>query len=206
MIRSPAAELTKLRKSLTNIDSTRERMDKLYTSKHIKRIDLDSVYEALFLRAVTSFEIFLEELFISTLEGKKQYSKKRVSLNVAFTVKSRQALIDLLLQGSNYMMWLPFPNTEKRAKIYLKDGRPFSELTDGDKSLIKTITITRNAIAHKSPYALNEFQRIVIGSRSLLPGEKNPAGFLRSNTTSSPPTNIFEIYVGELGRLASFLC
>jgi hypothetical protein len=156
------------------------------------------------LRAVTSFEAFLEELFLAILERKRIYRRDRVKLRM--TPHSRDALQEILLQGGKYMAWLPFSNTENRAKLYLKDGRPFSELTNGDKSLIKTITTIRNAIAHKSPHAMGEFQRTVIGSNSLLRGEKKPASFLRSRVSSGSMQIRFEIYIGELGRLAIVLC
>jgi hypothetical protein len=179
-------------------------MDKLFTVGRIRRTDLDSVYEALFLRAVTSFEVFLESLFIAILEGRAKYSKRRVQ--VLMSVSSREALMQILLQGDSYMDWLPFANTERRAKLYLKDGRPFCELNDGDKSIIKTITVIRNAIAHKSPHALSEFERTVIGSRSLLHYERRPAGFLRSRITSGPAQSMFEVYMGQLGKCAGLLC
>jgi hypothetical protein len=119
---------------------------------------------------------------------------------------SNTALLEILHQGDKYLVWLPFGNTEARAKLYLKDGRPFSELTDGDKSMIKTITTIRNAIAHKSPHALAEFQRTVIGSLALLRFERSPAGFLRSQVRAGPAQNRFEVYAAELGRVASVLC
>ena len=62
--------------------------------------------------------------------------------------------MDILLQGDAYMAWLPFSHTERRATIDLKDGRPFFELNDGDKSMITVITIIRHAIAHRSPHAM----------------------------------------------------
>ena len=198
------AELGKFQRSLQRLNYTRHRMEKLFSSGRISKTDLDSVHEALFLRAVTSFEGFLEDLFIAILEGRARYSKQRVSL--LMSASSREALMQILLQGNAYMMWLPFPNTEKRAKLYLKDGRPFSELDDGDKSLLKTITTLRNAIAHKSPYAISEFERTVIGSHPLLHNERSPAGFLRSRITSGPAQSRFEVYMGHLGKCAGLLC
>jgi hypothetical protein len=198
------ATLTRFVGSLRRLDYTRGRMEELYGRKRIVLRDLHSVYEALFLRAVTSFEVFLEDLFVSILTNKVRYSRTRVS--VRMTAISTQALMDVLLQGQNYMAWLPFGRTEDRAKIYLKDGRPFTELTDSDKSVIRTITTIRNAIAHGSTHATSEFKRTVIGSRTLLPIERKPAGFLRSTVRTAPTRNQFEVYVGELARIAAKLC
>jgi len=199
----PSAPLNDFFKSLHSLDYTRKRMEHLFQDRRITLGDINSVYEALFLRAVTSFEGYLEDLFLSILKKKTQYPKSRVNLRM--TPASNDALMDILLQGGKYMTWLPFDNTEKRAKIYLKDGRPFCELDDGDKSKMKSITVIRNAIAHKSSHAMNEFVRTVIGSQSLLRGEKKPAGYLRSQIRTGPVQNRFEVYIFELARIAQAL-
>jgi hypothetical protein len=200
----PPAALKAFILSLDNLDYTRKRMERLYVEKKIALRDLHSVYEALFLRAVTGFEVFLEELFFSILEQKTTYSSSRVALRM--TASSRGALRDILLQGDKYLTWIPFDNTEKRANLYLRDGRPFSDLSGGDKSIIKTITTIRNAIAHHSSHAKAEFERKVIGSQLLLRGEKKPAGFLRSQVRTAPALNRFQVYSTELARIARALC
>ncbi len=179
-------------------------MEKLYSNRQIYKVDLDSVYEALFLRAVTSFESFLEDLFLAILVGRAQYNGQRV--RVLMSASSRGALMKILLQGNTYMSWLPFENTERRANLYLKEGRPFTDLDMGDKSQLKTISVIRNAIAHKSPYALSLFQKMVIGSVPLLQNERNPAGFLRTRISSGPAQTRFEVYMGQLGKCAGILC
>jgi hypothetical protein len=156
---------------------------------------------------VTSFEAFLENLFVAILERRARYPRYR-QVSLRMTAISRQALEQILLQGDQYLDWLPFKRTEGRAKMYLDKGKPFTDLTDAHKSTIKTITTIRHAIAHRSSYAMAEFQRTVIGSRArtLLRGERSPAGFLQSSTASTPSTNMFQAYVGELGRIAQILC
>ena len=200
----PQDELGKFQRSLQRLNSTRHRMEKLFAAQRINRTDLDSVYEALFLRAVTSFEAFLEDLFIAILVGRAQYSKHRVKVLISAT--SRESLMQILLQGNAFMNWLPFNNSEKRARLYLRDGRPFTDLDDGDKSQLKTITVIRNAIAHKSDHAISEFERTVTGSAPLLASERSPAGFLRSRITSGPAQSRFEAYLGQLGKCAGMLC
>ncbi len=179
-------------------------MEVLFQDGAIVTRDVQSVYEALFLRAVTSFEVFLEEQFVAIMRGRTAYDPRRVA--VRMTTTSTQALMDILLRGDQYMTWLPFGQTERRASIYLKDGKPFSELTNSDKSMIRTITTIRNAIAHRSTHATDEFKKTVVGSRNLLPSEKSPAGFLRSQARAAPIRNRFEVYVSELARIAVALC
>jgi hypothetical protein len=176
-------------------------MESLYLEGRITLTDLHSVYEALFLRALTGFEDFIEKLFFSILNGRTKHSKKRVSIRI--TPSSNSALYEIVYQNDKYLKWIPFENTENRARLYLNGGRPFSELDDAGRSTIRTVTTIRNAIAHKSPHALNEFKRKVIGAAVLLPGEKRPAGYLRSR--ANPIQNRFEIYIIELARIASDL-
>jgi hypothetical protein len=197
-------ELGKVQRNLQRLDYTRDRMEKLFSERQIRKVDLDSVYEALFLRAVTTFEAFLEDLFLAILVGRARYKAPRV--RVLMSASSRGALMQILLQGNTYMSWLPFEHTERRAKLYLRDGRPFTELNDGDKSQLRTISVIRNAIAHKSPFALAQFQRIAMGSIPLLQNERNPAGFLRSRISSAPTQTRFEVYMGHLGKCAGLLC
>src|SRR5689334_9380704 len=97
----PATPLSRLIRNLENLDYTRKRMETLYQAEIIKQRDVHSVYEALFLRAVTSFEVFLEELFMEIVSHRAKYSKDRVA--VRMTATSNQALMDILLQGDRYM-------------------------------------------------------------------------------------------------------
>jgi hypothetical protein len=159
------------------------------------------VYESLFIRAVTHFEAFLEDHFIAILEGRAGRNRARLRMKVT----SRVALMEILLQGEKYLDWLPYKKTEDRAKLYFHQGGPFCELSDGDKSTIKTIATIRNAIAHSSAHARAEFERTVIANLALLRGERRPAGFLRSQVRQNPAQNRFEVYVTELARIASDL-
>jgi Cft2 family RNA processing exonuclease len=179
-------------------------MEALHADERIALRDLHTVYEALFLRAVTSFEGYLEELFISIVKQRVRYKRSR-GVSVLIQAASNEALLEILLQGAKYMQWLPYEYTEKRARLYLKDGKPFCDLNDGDKSKIKTISTIRNAIAHKSEYAMREFNRTVIGNQALLRGEKRPAGYLRSQVSANTGHNRFMIYIAELARIAETL-
>lgn len=178
-------------------------MEALKSDGRIALRDIEAVYEALFLRAATGFEVFLEQLFFDILHEKAKYTKKRVALRMRPLVKA--AIEEIVMQKQKYLTWVPFENTEDRAKLYLKDGKPFSELDGSARSSIKTIAMIRNAIAHKSAHAEKEFAKLT-GSLLLLPREKSPAGFLRSQMRSNPVQIRFEYYVYELKRIATLLC
>jgi hypothetical protein len=191
--------LDELKLGLEAVEHTRQRMERLYGSKQIALRDLHTAYEALFLRAVVRFEAFLETLFIQILEGKTSYPAKRVQ--VKMSASSKSALMEILLQDRKFLTWLPIQDTLKRANLYLKDGRPFEELDPNARNMLSTVTRIRNAIAHSSDHAADEFRDKVIGSRVLRSSEKTPAGFLRSPVTAG--TTQFENYVNELGRMAA---
>lgn len=178
-------------------------MEGLYASDEIRLRDLHSVYEALFLRGVTGFEAFLETLFFAILREKVKYPRRR-KVALRMTAANDKALVEILLQDQQYLQWIPYKHTKGRAKMYLAEGRPFTDLAGGDESMIRTITTIRNAIAHSSSHAKSEFERTVIGSRALLRGERSPAGFLR--TDANPAQKRFETYMLELSRIAHALC
>ena len=60
----PSNAVDRFVQSLRKIDYTRRRMETLYAATNIVCRDVRAVYEALFLRAVTSFEVFLEDYFV----------------------------------------------------------------------------------------------------------------------------------------------
>lgn len=196
----PATPLAQFLRSLENLDYTRKKAEQLYLKAKLSRRDLHFVYEGLFLRAVTGFEAFLEELFLLVLSGKSKYPKGTVKLRME--PPSSQSLNTILLQGKKYLTWLPFDETVKRANIYMDGGGPF-KLGPSDKDSLSKITKIRNAIAHRSHHAMSEFSKDVVQATTLSPGEKNPAGFLRYPVT--PGQTKFEVYVLELAGIAKAL-
>ena len=178
-------------------------MEASHAKGDLLKTDIETVYEALFLRAITGFELYLEQLFIDILLGKTAHHPSRARALLATSTKSD--LIKILNRGNDYLAWLPYGNTESRAHLYLKNGKPFTDLTNGDKSMLADMTRIRNAIAHKSEHANKQFQLKVVANLPLLKSEKRPAGFLRSQFRSSPRQLRFEVYIGELGQIAAKL-
>jgi hypothetical protein len=176
-------------------------MEALYAQKKVKLVDVQSAYEALFLRAVTGFEAFLEARFISILTGAKKYpANKKVAVRMTAPEKAAKAI---LFQGRPYLDWIPFDRTLKLADIYFEGGRPFRALDTNDMDTIQKITKIRHAIAHQSEHARRKFLDEVVGATPLRPAEKKPAGFLRYQVT--PDQNKFEVFIIQLGRIAQEL-
>lgn len=176
-------------------------MEEFFAAEKVVRRDIETVYEGLFLRCMNAFESFLEDLFIEVMLERTSYSASVVSTRIIAT--SRGAVWDVLLQGDDYLEWLPFGRTEKRANVFLNKGRPFTVLDDGDRSKLKQFMIIRNAIAHRSTFAQRQFFEKVVGTLSLPPRERTPAGYLRSIARISPRFVRYEICASDLAMIAS---
>jgi hypothetical protein len=188
------------RHKIKNFEFTRKRIEDLYSKKFIVGRDLQTLYEGLFLRLVTSFESFLEDLFLQIMLGKTCYPKSRVKPRVEF--RSITVLREVLLQTHDYLEWLPYQKTLNRANSYLRGGRPFSQLTDAQISKIREAIRVRNSVAHSSEYSKIIFEKKVLGNLILSPRERTPAGFLRSTVRINPPLCRFQLYLSNFSRIS----
>ena len=183
------------------LESTRKRIEGLAHKNALLPTDVQQVYEALFVNAVTAFESFLEDLFIGLLVGGVATGQGRFSRRV--TVTTSQIARELVTgAGRKYADWFPFERTEERARLFLTGGRPFTSVSTAERSLIDRCLIIRNAIAHRSRHSRDRFQREVLGSTPLPPRERTPAGYLRSSFRSGPRQTRYENLTAELLRLA----
>ena len=112
----------------------------------------------------------------------------------------------ILLIGKNYLDWLPYENTLDRAKVFFTDGIPFTLLNDQNRSNLSRCVYIRNAIAHRSEYAVNQFIKHIIGDSKLPPRERTPVGYLRGNFRSAPSQTRYESIVQELKSIAHIIC
>jgi hypothetical protein len=186
------------------VEPTRSKMEKSFDNGFVVKRDVEVLYTGLYLEAVCSFELFLEDLFIGLLTGKLYHPSRDVSPRVNF--RSHLVARDIILGGKKYVDWLPWSLIETRAKAYFRDGRPFTSISANDKQLVDQVCRIRNALAHKSDYSLRKLEEGVSGSIPLLVSEKTPAGFLRSKFRIAPVQTRYENYIGELVILAVHLC
>jgi hypothetical protein len=188
---------------LVRLEHTRRRSEELFRARKIVARDIYHIYEALFLASVTSFEGFLEDLFIGLLVGRIKGSR---AVAARIVCRSDAVAREILLQGDDYLDWLPYHHTRERAEAFFRAGFPFARLTTAQELVLKQISYTRNAVAHQSRHALEMFERKVLSSVPLLPNEKNPSGFLRSIVASAPTQSRYEQLAGELSSIAQQLC
>jgi len=182
------------------LERTRRKMEGLFRKELLVRLDVERVYEGLYLDAVTSFEASIEDLFIRIITTRA--SPTGVTPRVSF--KSSQVARDVVLGGERrYLDWLPYSKTDQRARAFLRAGQPFSRLSSTYRKTLDHIVVIRNAIAHKSSHSKRRFQDLV-NSLPLLPREKTAAGFLRSRIDVS--TTRYQFYTREMIDIIRFLC
>ena len=191
-----------LEKHLRSLEITRSRMVSLEDSNSIERRDLEQLCKGLFLDVVSSFEKYLETLFIGLFISElTAQSAKPVAV-----IKPKLFIYNILFTEKKYLDWLPYDKTEKRAKKYFKDGKPFTNLTNGEKDQLEEIVKIRNALAHKSKYALSKFKEDIANGDYLTPREKTPEGFLTSIYRRNPDQTQFEIRAIFIQTIAYKLC
>jgi hypothetical protein len=189
---------------LNYIDKTRKKADSLYSANKLSLRDIGIIYRGLFLDAATSFEKYLEDLFIGLLCNTVTHPSHRVKPKVNF--RNTRVCRHVLRGERSYVDWLPYDKaTDKRAKAYFSNGSPFCDLPKEHRRTLETIGYIRNALAHQSKYALKRFELEVTDGLILLPAEKTPVGFLRSTYTHLPFTTRYQYYDHELRGIANRL-
>lgn len=192
---------------LRDLDRTRQSVDRAAAAGVLSSVEISQIYEGLFLAVSTSFETFLEDLFIGLLVQGIGLQSKRRDIHPRIVVRSHTIARELIIGiGSReYADWMPFSHTLRRAEIMFRGGRPFSLVTDGDKQLLSQCHVIRNAIAHKSRHSISKFENQVIGSLPLPARERTPGGYLRSIFRAYPPQTRYEVLSARLLLLARSL-
>lgn len=188
---------------LRRFEQARGKVERLLLAGHVSREDVYLFYEGVFLRAVTMFEGLLEDLFVGLLAGSVGPGHK-VHPRVKF--KSHSVARDVMLGGRAYVDWLPYHHTDRRAEAFFRGGFPFCNLGKQDRKDLERIILIRNAVAHQSRTALKRFESEVVGTTPLLPFERTPPGYLRSNFRAAPAQSRYEDIANTLSALVRKLC
>lgn len=186
-----------------SIENTRNKMESLLSNGSINLHDIEHLYAGLYLELFTEFESLLENLFFGLYNG--SFFSKNYTIIRKSKISPILEIQPIVYGGKSYLNWLPYKdNTLKRAKLYFNNGEPFNQLSKNEIMAISNYHVIRNAIAHKSPYSINQFN-IIISGLPLLTREKTPTGYLRSKPSGSGQ-NQFQIAVTELKLYAYKLC
>lgn len=199
----PASKiLTDFSSEVRRLRGVKSSGEKAYNTGHLRRIDLDYLIGSTFLTAVVQFELFLERLFFSSLLGISQI--RGVQAHVPFSSLSVAERVVVEAEGGRYLDWLPMQRAIKRAETYLRHGQPFTRLTrrPREKEILHQVLIIRHAIAHKSPYSIEQFSKTFPIHR-LPPTRRHPAGFLQTFSIGGRQSlTHHELLLADLVRIA----
>ena len=204
MPKSASYFVNDFRGRLKNIEKTRSKTERLYQEDNLVMRDLELVYAGLYLNAITFFENFIEDLFVRLLVGTAIHPSRLVVPKITF--KSPTTCRNIVYGGEAYVDWFPYNRTQRRARVFFRNGLPFTDLDSSDKKNIERMFHIRNAIAHKSKHALRVFSEKVIDDQNLLSEEKKPVGYLRSNYATSPSQTRYELIIFNMVQIARKLC
>jgi len=192
-----------LAKNFSRIENSRSQLEDLCTKGQLPQKITTQMYEGLFLSAHVAFESFLEELFIGLLLENQGVKSSRRDVVPRIVVKTHKVARGILFpKQRQYIDWLPYDNTLVLAEKFFREGRPFSNLTEQEKThLLKSQSI-RNVVAHNSRFSRSKFDLHVIGNTPLPPSEKTPSGYLRGLYRIAPVQTRYENLVAQLLQIA----
>jgi hypothetical protein len=184
------------------VNSTAKKADWLVGQARLSDADGMRIYEGLFVGAVANFEALVEDVFIAYLldDGPRRRVRPRAKCRNTTDARS------IVLGERDYVRWLPYSFSRKRAVAFLSEGRPFSKLSHQDEEFLGQCLTVRNAIAHRSETAVRKFRALMQGRLGLGPQEATPGSHLRSVFRVGPRQRRLENYLAEMARIARFLC
>ena len=162
----------------------------------------DVITESAFLRAFAAWESFLEEAFILYSLGKtspKGKQPKRCTLppNRASAKKW------LIPEGRRFSKWSAPSEVITRSARFFLTGDPFSATLRSNQTTLEEIARIRNAIAHSTTSAADNFQGLVRDKLGSLPQDITVGKFLATMIPGShPPESFFECYLREMESAA----
>ena len=189
---------------INHLEKSRTKIELLYSKGTIVLRDMEQVYKGLFLDFYTSFENFIEELFIRLIVDDSIHKSRRVKSKVS--VNSQEGARSIVLQKKKYIDWLPYKNTKELSVFFLNNGLPFCGLENDEYTTLSELAILRNVIAHKSRHSVNKFNTTFIENRPLNQNEKSVIGYLRGIYRRYPTQNRYEYYMIEVAQITHKLC
>jgi hypothetical protein len=186
-------------RQVSRLLSVRVSADNAFALGALRRSDIDHIYESTFLDLVSYFEVYLEDLFFSCVLGRSALNDVQPLLTF-----SARTQAEAVTRGTDrvFSSWSKMKDVMPRAESFLKDGRPFSRLRGRDRDLdvLSSGLRIRNAIAHRSSSAREQFSRLQLVG--LAPSRRTPAGYLQQLVGT---TSRHETLVNAYGRIANAL-
>ncbi len=172
------------------------------SNTYIANRDIDVFYEGMFLKVVTTFEAFVEELFVGLLYNKYSLPTRKKVQKVIFN--NKKTVINYLLFNNRFLNLLPYHKLSDNHRVFYNEDNPFNTLTVHQKEILTDIFIIRNAMAHNSLTANKKFKNFIARKHPLLTSIDNPSIFLQS--LNNPNQTMFDVYVIELNSIGNAFC
>ena len=177
------------------------RIERQFDKNRLRVTDVELVYESSFLSVCSQWEALLHETLFEVVCGGG--SIRRGNTRLA-TFKNRSHFRKLLLfSDKNYIALQDLGRVEDMASLFVAKGRPFSAISDDNRTHIQQAMWVRNAIAHQSSFAVKTFRNKVPGVTSLPTSKRMPGPFLRHEFRVSPSQRRFELYFAAFQRAAN---
>jgi hypothetical protein len=148
-------------------------------------------------------EIFLEQTFTRFMCGAKNsagFPEVRY-VNPA----NLQHALNILKQNQRYVDWTVGSDVIQRAKLYFKNGEPFSTTLGGSLNYLTEMKTIRNRIAHESKKVEENFRELVRQKVGHLKRGMVPGKLLMSRVPITNTRNVLEEYENVLLTSATIL-
>lgn len=142
----------------TSIDDLKATIQDAQTAG-VSRLTLANVVELATLRTHSLLEAFLEEIFYLALLKDASVPSNGAVVEVRSREEAELLVLSSGTRREKYLSWLPLDRTLDIAQSYLRDGHTFERLRyrNTEKRAIAELVTVRNAIAHPSDYAFEQF-------------------------------------------------
>lgn len=171
---------SELNKAVALVDSVRELRFPQSSSRRfpaLPNFQVALIAELAFLRCFLSWEVFLEECFLSYAEG--ALSPSGNTFPCFLSAPSRNH-IQAIIKGErrSYAAWVNHQQVIERAKLYFEGGEPFDAALSTVSSALSDMIVVRNRIAHRSGSSSEKFLALVRRLNGAVAPGMTPGRFL----------------------------
>jgi hypothetical protein len=188
----PADTAASYRRRLDRLRACITRVERNCARGSLLVSDCELVYESTYLAGIGLLEATLAELFTEFIWTGRGTRPGSFAL---MRPRTRDNLQKIVRRDRPYVAYLPYKDCLDMAKLFLNDGKPFSLVTDAEKKILADAILVRNAIAHKSSFALAKFRSQVPGVDSLPRNRRLPGAYLRRTYRAYPNETWYDLYL-----------
>jgi len=191
-----AAAANNLERRLKTLRFTLAEAARLRRRGLLTQRSLDTISTSTFNDSYAAFELFLEDVFFSSLLGQTSVFG---AAGLA-TFASRAQAEQILIEPGRFLRWLPWDiGVKVSAERMLVDGLPFSRLErhDAEKELLEEARVLRNAIAHAGVSATSKASKY---TRAMPAGRRHIAGYLQQQIQGQTRQEILVDNFRSIGR------